>query len=36
MADKDDFLGTGKTSGEKIGNFIPKLRRLKNKGIWER
>jgi NOL1/NOP2/fmu family ribosome biogenesis protein len=28
---KDDFLGTGKASEEKIGNFIPKNRRLKNK-----
>tara|TARA_B100000315_G_C14292806_1_gene458186 strand:+ start:91 stop:555 length:465 start_codon:yes stop_codon:yes gene_type:complete len=26
---KDDFLGTGKASEEKIGNFIPKSRRLK-------
>ena len=26
-----DFLGTGKASDEKIGNFIPKNRRLKNK-----
>lgn len=29
---KDDFLGTGKASEEKIGNFIPKQRRLKDKG----
>jgi NOL1/NOP2/fmu family ribosome biogenesis protein len=28
---KDDFLGTGKASEEKIGNFIPKIRRLKEK-----
>lgn len=31
MKYKDDFLGTGKASEEKIGNFIPKSRRLKNK-----
>ena len=29
---KNDFLGTGKSSEEKIGNFIPKNRRLKEKG----
>lgn len=29
---KDDFLGCGKASEEKIGNFIPKSRRLKQKG----
>ena len=29
---KDDFLGCGKASEEKIGNFIPKSRRLKSKG----
>jgi len=28
----DDFLGTGKVSEEKIGNFIPKNRRLKERG----
>tara|TARA_B100000315_G_scaffold90809_1_gene83437 strand:+ start:885 stop:1352 length:468 start_codon:yes stop_codon:yes gene_type:complete len=28
---KDDFLGTGKASEEKISNFIPKIRRLKEK-----
>ena len=28
----DDFLGTGKASEEKIGNFIPKVRRLREKG----
>ena len=28
---KNDFLGTGKASEEKIGNFIPKNRRLKEK-----
>lgn len=27
---KNDFLGTGKASEEKIGNFIPKSRRLKD------
>lgn len=31
MKYKDDFLGTGKISAEKIGNFIPKSRRLKYK-----
>lgn len=31
MKYKDDFLGTGKASEEKIGNFIPKSRRLKNR-----
>jgi NOL1/NOP2/fmu family ribosome biogenesis protein len=30
---QDDFLGCGKFSAEKIGNFIPKARRLKNKEI---
>jgi len=29
MKYKDDFLGCGKASQEKIGNFIPKSRRLK-------
>ncbi len=33
MKYKDDFLGTGKASEEKIGNFIPKSRRLKSKSI---
>jgi len=28
---KEDFLGTGKISAEKISNFIPKSRRLKYK-----
>jgi NOL1/NOP2/fmu family ribosome biogenesis protein len=28
----DDFLGCGKASENKITNFIPKARRLKNKG----
>lgn len=31
MKYKDDFFGTGKASEEKIGNFIPKSRRLKNR-----
>ncbi len=31
MKYKNDFLGTGKASEEKIGNFIPKVRRLKEK-----
>ena len=31
MKYKDDFLGTGKASAEKITNFIPKSRRLKSK-----
>jgi NOL1/NOP2/fmu family ribosome biogenesis protein len=31
MKHKDDFLGTGKASDEKITNFIPKNRRLKEK-----
>ncbi len=31
MKHKNDFLGTGKASAEKIGNFIPKNRRLRNK-----
>jgi len=30
---EDDFLGTGKASAEKITNFIPKSRRLKDKTI---
>jgi len=32
MKHKDYFLGCGKASAEKIGNFIPKNRRLKIKG----
>ena len=32
MKHKNDFLGTGKASENKIGNFIPKNRRLKEKG----
>ena len=32
MKYKDNFLGCGKASAEKIGNFIPKNRRLKEKG----
>lgn len=31
MKYKNDFLGTGKASVEKISNFIPKIRRLKEK-----
>ena len=31
MKYKNDFLGTGKASQDKIGNFIPKERRLKSK-----
>ena len=31
MKCEDDFLGTGKASENKIGNFIPKNRRLKYK-----
>lgn len=31
MKYKDDFLGCGKASEHKIGNFIPKTRRLKNR-----
>ena len=31
MKYNDDFLGTGKASQEKIGNFVPKSRRLKNR-----
>jgi NOL1/NOP2/fmu family ribosome biogenesis protein len=31
MKYKDDFLGTGKISAEKISNFVPKPRRLKYK-----
>jgi len=31
MKFKNDFLGTGKISAEKISNFIPKSRRLKYK-----
>ncbi len=33
MKYKDDFLGTGKASENKISNFIPKSRRLKYKEI---
>jgi len=33
MEHDSDFLGTGKASEEKIGNFIPKNRRLKNKTV---
>ena len=31
MKYNDDFLGTGKASEHKIGNFIPKIRRLKER-----
>jgi len=31
MKHRDDFLGTGKASENKIGNFIPKNRRLREK-----
>ncbi|MCL5730426.1 MAG: hypothetical protein M1165_02565 [Candidatus Pacearchaeota archaeon] len=31
MKYKNDFLGCGKASEEKISNFIPKMRRLKNR-----
>jgi NOL1/NOP2/fmu family ribosome biogenesis protein len=31
----NDFLGTGKASEEKITNFIPKSRRLKDRTIEE-
>jgi len=33
MKYKDDMLGTGKASEEKIANFIPKSRRLKDRTI---
>jgi len=33
MKNRDDFLGCGKASELKIGNFIPKNRRLKSKDI---
>lgn len=33
MKYKDDFLGTGKASENRITNFVPKSRRLKNKEI---
>lgn len=32
MKHGSDFLGTGKASEEKIGNFIPKNRRLRERG----
>jgi len=32
MKHGEDFLGTGKASEEKIGNFIPKNRRLRERG----
>lgn len=31
MKYNDDFLGCGKASEEKIGNFVPKMRRLKSR-----
>lgn len=31
MKNQDDFLGTGKASEEKIGNFVPKNRRLRER-----
>ena len=31
MKYKDNYLGSGKASAEKIGNYIPKTRRLKQK-----
>ena len=31
MKYREDFLGTGKASAEKISNFIPKARRLKER-----
>ncbi len=33
MKYRNDFLGCGKASAEKIGNFIPKNRRLKSKDL---
>ncbi|MFZ1970661.1 MAG: hypothetical protein WAU65_00565 [Candidatus Nanoarchaeia archaeon] len=33
MKYKDNFLGCGKASEEKISNFIPKMRRLKNREV---
>lgn len=33
IKNNEDLLGCGKASEEKIGNFIPKMRRLKNKEI---
>ncbi len=33
MKYENDFLGCGKASAEKIGNFVPKNRRLKTKEI---
>ena len=32
MKNNEDFLGTGKASEGKIGNFIPKNRRLRERG----
>lgn len=33
MKNKGDFMGTGKASENKIGNFIPKNRRLKSQNV---
>jgi len=33
MKYKDDMLGTGRASEEKITNFIPKSRRLRDRNI---
>jgi NOL1/NOP2/fmu family ribosome biogenesis protein len=33
MKYQDNFLGCGKASEEKISNFIPKMRRLKNREV---
>jgi len=33
MKYKNDFLGTGKASENRITNFVPKSRRLKSKGV---
>ena len=33
MKYKDDFLGCGKASAEKISNYVPKSRRLKNQNV---
>ena len=33
MKYKDNFLGCGKASEEKIGNFVPKMRRLKSRSV---
>ena len=33
MKYKDDLFGCGKASAEKIGNYVPKSRRLKNQNV---